>query len=78
MADEISVTISATVVTGEFRDQFKPGNKRYDQQDAQRVARTTTLTTNSTTAGSRRADVEQGLVLLHESFHRQRDCYWPD
>ena len=49
MADEISVTISATVVNGEFRDQFKPGNKRYDQQDGQRIAKTTTLTTNSTT-----------------------------
>jgi hypothetical protein len=48
MADEISVTIKATVVNGEFRDQFTPGNKRYDQDTGGRVARTTSLTTNST------------------------------
>lgn len=49
MADEITININATVVNGQFREQFRPGSKKYDQAAPYSAAGTVALTTDTTT-----------------------------
>ena len=48
MANEISITIAASVPNGSFRDTFKPGTKRFDQAAAGGAGDTVSLSSDST------------------------------
>lgn len=64
MADEITVTMSATVVNGNFRDTFRPETKKFDQTTAASDGGTLSLTSNSTTIAVSGVSTNMGLCMM--------------
>jgi hypothetical protein len=64
MADEITVSMSATVVNGNFRDTFRPPARKFDQTTAASDGGTVSLSSVSTTINLSGVSTNAGLCMM--------------
>lgn len=64
MADEITITINAQCINGNFKDEFKPGTVKYDQGTVGSSAGTVAVTSDSTTLDKGPLGTSSGWCFL--------------